>query len=156
KCSTTAQAIGMNVSERAHFYLALQSGDFALSDYLVGTIHQAPSLMAGFPVVAKDGSVTAVVLAVINMEGISKLISTAARHAGASVLLIDSNGTLIAASASDENSIGKSFAESSLVRDILAHDEGATTTAGLDGVKRIFAYVQVPWTQARLAVGLDE
>jgi diguanylate cyclase (GGDEF)-like protein len=155
-CSTTAQAIGLNVSERAHFYLALQSHDFALSDYVVGTIHQAPSLMAGFPVLAKDGSVTAVVLVVINMDWISKLIATATQHAGASVLLIDGGGTLIAASASDEKSIGKSFADHALVKDILAHDEGATTTADLDGVQRIFAYVHVPWTQARLAVGLDE
>ena len=30
------------------------------------------------------------------------------------------------------------------------------TTPGFDGVRRIFAYVRVPWTQARLAVGLDE
>ena len=156
KCSTTAQAIGMNVSERAHFYLALRSHDFALSDYVIGRIHQAPSLMAGFPVLAEDGSVTAVVLAVINMQWISKLIAPATQHAGASVLLIDGSGTLIAASASDEKSIGKSFADRALVRDILEHDEGVTTSAGLDGVQRIFAYVHVPWTRARLAVGLDE
>jgi diguanylate cyclase (GGDEF)-like protein len=156
KCSTTAQAIGLNVSERAHFYLALRSRDFALSDYVIGTIHQAPSLMAGFPVLAEDGSVTAVVVAVINMQWINKLIYAAAQRAGASVLLIDGGGTLIAASASDEKSVGKSFADRALVQDILAHEEGATTTAGLDGVRRIFAYVHVPWTQARLAVGLDE
>ena len=30
------------------------------------------------------------------------------------------------------------------------------TAAGFDGVRRIFAYVRVPWTNARLAVGLDE
>src|SRR6202035_236513 len=35
-------------------------------------------------------------------------------------------------------------------------DSGTLTVAGLDGVQRIFAYVRVPWTQARLAVGLDE
>jgi diguanylate cyclase (GGDEF)-like protein len=156
KCSTTAQAIGVNVSERAHFYQALQSHDFALSDYVIGTVHQVPSLIAGFPVLAEDGSVTAVVLAVINMDWLSKLIATATQHAGTSVLLIDGGGTLIAASASDEKSIGKSFSDRALVKDILAHDEGATTTADLDGVQRIFAYVHVPWTQARLAVGLDE
>jgi diguanylate cyclase (GGDEF)-like protein len=156
KCSTTNSAIGLNVSDRAHFYLALQSRDFALSDYLIGTIHQAPSLMAGFPVLAEDGSVTAVVIAVINMEWISKLIATATQRAEASVLLIDGGGMLIAASASEENSIGKSFADRALVRDILARDEGTMTTAGLDNVRRIFAYVRVPWTQARLAVGVDE
>ena len=156
KCSTTARAIGLDVSQRAHFYKAMQLRDFALSDYVIGQIHQAPSLMAGFPVLAEDGSVSAVVLAVINMQWLSKLITTATQRAGASVLLIDGSGTLIAAAAGEENLIGKSFADRSLVRDILAHDEGTLATAGLDGVQRIFAYVHVPWTQARLAVGLAE
>jgi hypothetical protein len=39
---------------------------------------------------------------------------------------------------------------------MLANDEGTMTTAGFDGVRRISAYVRVPWTQARLAVGFDE
>jgi diguanylate cyclase (GGDEF)-like protein len=156
KCSTTPQAVGMDVSARAHFYMAMRLHDFALSDYVIGQIHQAPSLLAGFPVLAEDGSVSAVVVAVINMQWLSKLIATATQRAGTSVLLIDGSGTLIAAAASEENLIGKSFADRTLVRDFLAHDEGTMTTAGLDGVRRIFAYVHVPWTQARLAVGLAE
>ena len=156
RCSTTPQAIGMDVSGRAHFQMAMRLHDFALSDYVIGQIHQAPSLLAGYPVLAEDGSVSAVVLGVINMQWLSKLISTATQRAGASVLLIDGSGTLIAAAAKEEKLIGKSFADRSLVRDILTHDEGTMTTAGLDGVRRIFAYVHVPWTQARLAVGLAE
>jgi diguanylate cyclase (GGDEF)-like protein len=156
RCSTTPRAVGMNISDRAHFQKAMQFHDFALSDYVIGQIHQAPSLLAGFPVLAEDGSVSAVVVGVINMQWLSKLITTATQRSGASVLLIDGSGTLIAASASEENLIGKHFADRTFVRDILAHDEGTLTAAGLDGVQRIFAYVHVPWTQARLAVGLAE
>src|ERR1700683_296527 len=47
KCSTTPQAVGLEVSKRAHFYMAMQLHDFALSDYVIGQIHQAPSLLAG-------------------------------------------------------------------------------------------------------------
>ena len=39
---------------------------------------------------------------------------------------------------------------------MLRNDEGATTVAGFDGVRRIFGHVRVPGTRARLAVGLDE
>jgi diguanylate cyclase (GGDEF)-like protein len=156
RCSTNPRAVGMNVSDRAHFQKTVRLHDFALSDYVIGQIHQAPSLLAAFPVLAEDGSVSAVVLGAINMQWLSKLIATATQRSGASVLLIDGSGTLIAASASEENFIGKRFADRTLVRDILAHDEGTMTAAGLDGVQRIFAYVHVPWTQARLAVGLAE
>jgi diguanylate cyclase (GGDEF)-like protein len=43
-----------------------------------------------------------------------------------------------------------------LTQEMLANDDGTMTAPGFDGVRRIFAYVRVPWTQARLAVGLDE
>jgi diguanylate cyclase (GGDEF)-like protein len=156
KCSTAPRAIGLNVSDRPYFQNALHSRDFALSDYLISRAKQTPSLIATFPAVRDDGSVNGVVLAVINLQWIGELAATAARRSGASVLLIDGRGTLVAASADDEGLIGKRLADHRLVHDMLAHDEGTMTTAGFDGMRRIFAYVRVPWTQARLAVGLDE
>jgi hypothetical protein len=39
---------------------------------------------------------------------------------------------------------------------MLRNDEGETTVAGFDGVRRVFAHVRAPGTRARLAVGLDE
>jgi diguanylate cyclase (GGDEF)-like protein len=155
-CSTEQNAIGLNVSDRAHFQNALHSRDFALSDYMVNRIRQLPSLIATFPAIRDDGTINAVVLAAINLQWIGELVTTAAQHSGATVLLLDGSGTLVAGSDDQQNLIGKPFAAQSLARDMLAHDEGTVTTAGLDGIPRIFAYVRVPWTQARLAVGLDE
>ncbi len=155
-CSTEPQAVGLNVADRAHFQTALHSRQFALSNYLVSQVHQMPSLIAAFPAITDNDRVTGVVLAAINLQWIGELAATVTRHAGASVLLIDGDGTLAAASANARDFIGKHFGESPLVSDMLGHDEGTLTTAGLDGVRRIFAYVRVPWTTARLAVGLDE
>ena len=105
----------------------------------------------------KDGgSVTEVVFASINLNWIGKLAATAARREGTSMLLVDGSGTLMAASADEGEIVGRNFADNALVRQMLAKDEGTMTVAGLDGVRRIFSYVRVPWTQARLAVGLDE
>src|SRR5580700_3830894 len=142
KCSTESDVIGLNVSDRPHFQNALHSRDFALSDYLVHRVHQWPSLIATF--------------AVINLQWVGELVSTATQRSGASVLLLDGGGTLVAGSADQENLIGKPFAAQSLAHDMLTRDEGTVSTEGFDGVRRIFAFVRVPWTQARLAVGLDE
>jgi diguanylate cyclase (GGDEF)-like protein len=38
----------------------------------------------------------------------------------------------------------------------LAEDEGTTTTRDYDGTKRILGFTRVPWTNARLAVSVDE
>jgi diguanylate cyclase (GGDEF)-like protein len=119
-------------------------------------MHQAPSVVATFPVISEDGSPKGVVLAVINLQWIGDLAATAAQHSGASVLMLDGGGTVIAGSADEQNFVGKRFAGHELTEAMLKEDEGSITTKGFDGVSRIFAYVRVPWTQARLAVGLDE
>ncbi len=155
-CSTEPKAIGLNFAERGHFQDALLSRDFALSDYLVLRTREVPSLIAAYPAIDDDGSTKAIVLAVINLQWIEQLVSAAARHSDASVLLLDGTGTLIAASENRQHLIGKPFAAQSLAKDMLSRDDGTVTTVGLDGVPRIFAYARVPWTQARLAVGLDQ
>ena len=155
-CATDPRGVGLNVSDRPYFHNALHSRDFALSDYLISRVEDVPGLIATFPVVKDDGSVAGIVLASINLQWIGNLVATAAQRSGTSVLLIDGGGTLIAASADAADLIGKNFATVALVRDMLAEDEGTTTTVGLDGIRRIFAYVRVPSTHARLAVGLDE
>jgi diguanylate cyclase (GGDEF)-like protein len=155
-CSTEPNAVGLNMSDRDHFQNALHSRDFALSDYMVNRSRQLPSLIATYPSVKEDGSVDAVVLAVINLQWISELVTTAAQHSGATVLMLDGSGTLVAASEDQANLIGKPFAAQSLAKDMLSRDDGTAMTAGFDGIPRIFAYARVPWTQARLAVGLDE
>ena len=156
KCATDPHALGLNISDREYFQNALHSHDFALSDYLIMRVSQVPGLMATFPIVKDDGSLDGVVLASINLHWIGELAARSAERSGTSVALIDGGGTLIAASADQGAFIGTNFAGRPLTHDMLANDEGTATAAGFDGIRRIFAYVRVPWTRARLAVGLDE
>jgi diguanylate cyclase (GGDEF)-like protein len=156
KCSTEPLAMGLDVSDRPHFRNALTSREFALSDYLIGGLNHAPSLVATFPIVQDDGTLKAVALAAINLPWISELAATAARHSDASVLLIDSRGTVIAGSADQQSFVGKQFAGDPLTRQMLAADDGTASVAGFDGVRRLYAYARIPWTEARVAVGLDE
>ena len=90
------------------------------------------------------------------MEWIGEFARTVARRPGTSVLVIDGNGTVIGGSPDAGEFVGKNFANHALTRETLRNDEGATTVAGFDGVRRIFGHVRVPGTRARLAVGLDE
>ena len=156
KCTTDPRVIGLNVSDRAYFQNALHSRDFSLSDYLITRVTQVPGLIATYPIAEDDSSLSGVVLGSINLRWIDDLAATAARRSGTAVALLDGNGTLIAASSDEEPLIGKNFTGHPLAHGMLADDEGTITAAGFDGVRRIFAYVRVPWTRARLAVGLDE
>jgi len=155
-CATDRRGIGLNVADRSYFQNAMRSPDLVLSDYLIGRIHLTPILVASLRMLKGDGSLDAVVFASIDLHWINELAATAARHEGTSVLMIDSAGTLMAASADAGAIVGRNFADNALVREMLAKDEGTMTVAGPDGIPRIFSYVRVPWTQARLAIGLDE
>ena len=155
-CATDTRAIGLNLGDRPYFQRMLRSRDFVLSDYLIGRLHHVPGVAAIYPIIKEDGTIGGAVMASINLQWIGDLADTAARRAGTSVVLVDGNGTLVAGSADQMPYVGKTFATHGLMHDMLAEDEGTVTTAGFDGVRRIFAFVRMPWTQARLAVGLDE
>jgi diguanylate cyclase (GGDEF)-like protein len=156
RCATSQIAVGIDVSDRAYYRQAIETRDFILSDYLVERVRQTPAIIAAYPAKAADGSVSGAVLASVNLRWFGQIVSTTGHRIGASALLVDSKGAVMAASGDDEQWIGKNLAAQPLVRAILARDEGTLTAAGLDGVRRIFAFVRVPWTDARLAVGLDE
>lgn len=156
RCSTNPRALGLDVSDRPYFQNALRARDFALSDYLTTRGQGVPALVATVPILREDGSLEGIVAAAVNLQWIGHLTATVAQHPGISIVLVDGNGTLVAASAEDDKLIGRNFADHALARDMMSGDEGVTTAAGFDGVRRIFAYVRVPWTRARLAVGLDD
>jgi len=155
-CATDPRAVGLNVGDRPYFEEALRSRDFALSDYLINRVDFTPGLIAALPAVDDRGAAKRVILASVNLRWIGDLAAKTAQRSGTSVMLVDGSGTLIAASEDLRGRIGKNFAEHALAKSMLAGDEGTMTLTGFDGVRRIFAYVRVPWTGARLAVGLDE
>jgi diguanylate cyclase (GGDEF)-like protein len=156
KCSTNPRAVGLDVSDRRYFQNASHARDFLLSDYLTLRARDVPTLVATVPILKHDGTIEAIVAAGVNLQWIGNLAATVAEHPGTSIALVDGQSTLIAASADDKTLIGRNFADHALARDMKSADEGVTTAAGFDGVRRIFAFVRVPWTRARLAVGLDE
>jgi hypothetical protein len=80
------------VADGPYFRKALRTRDFALSDYLlISRVYQTPGLIATYPAVKGDGS--------LDLHWIGELAANAARRDGTSVLLVDSSGTLMAASA---------------------------------------------------------
>ena len=72
------------------------------------------------------------------------------------MLLIDSMGTVIAGDPSTSAWTGKRIDETAFFKSLGQRDEGTVRGEGLDGVRRIFGFVRVPSSDARLVVGLNE
>jgi hypothetical protein len=156
KCASDPAVIGLNIADRPYFQNALHSRDFALGDYLIRRFSGVPGVMATYPVIKDGGVVTAVIVGSLDLKWIAELAASAAQGSGAEVLVVDGARTVLAASAGEEQLVGKNFTGHELTKELLAKDEGTTTASDFDGTRRILGFVRVPWTNARLAVGVEE
>jgi HAMP domain-containing protein len=156
QCSTLPSAIGLDMSDRPHYEEAIRTNDFVVSDYLVGRSNQAPSIVVAYPAQAIDPSINAVMVASVDLYWINNLVATLARRPGATVMLVDASGTVLAGDPQSAGWIGKSVREADPFREFADKAEGTVRTAGPDGVRRIYGFVAVPLSDARLVVGLTE
>jgi diguanylate cyclase (GGDEF)-like protein len=155
-CSSSPDAVGLDISDRLYFQQVLRTGNYVLSDYTVGRVSNAPMIVAGFPQFAADGSVEAVMIGVLDSVWLAKLATATAERPRAAVLMVDGQGTVLSHHPDPAAWAGRQFKDHPLVRPMLSQPEGVVTAAGLDGVRRVFGFVQLPGTETRLAIGLDE
>jgi len=154
-CSSFPGSIGLDISERPHFYKAVDSGEFVLSDYYVGTRVRTSLITLALAQHGSNNAASAVVLGLLDLSWFEHIAKTFVPSFG-SMLMIDGNGTVLAQYPNEFDFIGQEFKNHPLVQTMLSKPEGFVTEASLDGVRRIFGYVQLPGTQARIAVGFDE
>jgi diguanylate cyclase (GGDEF)-like protein len=155
-CSTLPSAIGLDMSDRPHYEEAIRSNDFVVSDYLVGRANQAPAIVAAYPAQAIDPGTNAVIVASVDLHWVSSLAATLERRPGATVMLVDAGGTVLAGDPQSTSWIGKSVHDAEPFRQFADRAEGTVRTAGPDDVRRIYGFVAVPLSDARLVVGLTE
>jgi len=152
-CSSNTNVIGVDISQLPHFKRAMKTGDFALSDYFVGRV-TGPTLLTALPHRAPDGSIDAVVSAPLQLGWFTHAAGVLAELSGAAVMLVDRSGTLLAHQPNPESWVGRNFADHALILAMSESAEGVFTGESLDGVRRIFGFVELPGTGTRLAVGM--
>jgi diguanylate cyclase (GGDEF)-like protein len=154
-CSTEPKALGLDVSDRSYYRRALSSGQFVMSDYVLGRATGLPIVMAGYATMSTNMQ-NVVVIAAMNLKWMGGFASLVSRRPGIVVDLVDANGTVLAHYPQTGVAAGQEERDHPLVTSMRASKEGHITTEGFDGTRRIYGYVALPWTNARLAVGLGE
>jgi diguanylate cyclase (GGDEF)-like protein len=155
-CSTTPLALGLSMADRPYYRKTLRIKDFVVSDYVIGRITRTPAIIALYPVQAIDSSVNTLIVASVDLQWISSVIGSVAHRPGSTVLLVDDNGTVLAGDPSVAGSLGAKISKTPLMKAISSADQGTARVEGLDGVRRVFGFVHVPSSNARLVVGLNE
>jgi diguanylate cyclase (GGDEF)-like protein len=154
-CSTRQGALGLDVGDRSYVEEARRSWGFVLSDYLIERSTNQPGVVAAYPTMGKDATVDAIIVAPVDLQWIGRLSGLIDARPGASAILLDRNGNVLA-EFPQHLARGTNYAGHPLFREIFSHFDGTVTAAGFDGVRRIFGYMPLAGTNARLVVGLDE
>src|ERR1700704_6470100 len=162
QCSTLNMQVGLNLSDREYFRKAQETRGFVFSDYLFGKSNGRPMMMAAYPVAAINPEEDAVVVAGINIDWLSKIMTNLGGRPGISSVLVDSAGVVIAAPADQTSMIGRpldavplmaAVAEKALSSDT---PSGSLSFTASDGSKRALSFARISGTQSRLIVSIDE
>jgi GGDEF domain-containing protein len=155
-CSSRPDAVGLDISQRPHFINPVKTGTFAIGDYFMGTRDRTPFIVASLPQRRADGSIESVVLATLDLNWIGQIASALTVRHGSIMLLVDGNGTVLAHEPNPTEWVGRQLGDHPLIKSLLTQREGVVTEAALDGIRRIFAFVELPGTNAHVAIGFDE
>jgi diguanylate cyclase (GGDEF)-like protein len=162
QCSTNNTSIGFDLSERPYLKKAATTRDIVFSDFLLAKSDNRPTVIAAYPVAAISSDSRAIVLASVDLDWLSKMMSGLGGRPGISAVLVDSAGTILAAPPDQSGMVGRSLdsvpllsaiAESALNSD---QDEGSLSFVAADGTRRAVTFARIADTGARLIASIDE
>ena len=162
QCSTNNTSIGFDLSERPYLKKAATTRDIVFSDFLLAKSDNRPTVIAAYPVAAISSDSRAIVLASVDLDWLSKMMSGLGGRPGISAVLVDSAGTILAAPPDQSSMVGRSLdsvpllsaiAESALNSD---QDEGSLSFVAADGTRRAVTFARIADTGARLIASIDE
>jgi diguanylate cyclase (GGDEF)-like protein len=162
QCSTSPSYVGLDLSDRPYFKSALKTRDFVVSDYLFSRASNHPSVIVAYPVSAVDAGEETVMIAAINLDWMSQIMSNLGGRPGVSAFLVDSEGTVLATSSDQASMIGRPMENRSLLSAITAKQaasdgktESVSVTA-LDRTRHAISFTRVGSTGSHLVVSIDE
>ena len=97
QCSTNNTLVGLDLSDRPYLKKAREARDFVFSDFLLARSHHQPMVMAAYPVSAIKAKSDSVIVAGVNLDWMSKIMSNLGGRPGITAVLVDSTGTVLAA-----------------------------------------------------------
>jgi len=139
-CSAVPSPRPVNLADRPYFQRVLRTRDFVIGEYIIGRITGRPSIPLAHPILDESGQVVAVAYAALDLSWLNRLAVKTRLPEGASAVVVDRDGTVLARSPDLEKWVGRSARALPLFQTILRQREGMVEAAGLDGLRRLYAF----------------
>lgn len=143
-CSALPARVGMDLSDRAWFRRAVESGTFAVGGYQIGRITGKPTLNFGLPLLDADGATRGVVFGALDLAWLDQMLGAAALPDGGQVIVTDADGQILVASPPMPDRVGLAASELPAFPEFPRVDDHAGRVVGRDHVERFQAHVRVP------------
>jgi signal transduction histidine kinase len=139
-CSAVPLDEPVNVADRAYFLGAIEARDFAIGEYQIGRVTHRATINFGYPILADDGHVQAVIYAAMDLSWLNHLLADVELPEGAVLMVIDRSGKILARSPNPELWVGESGLNDPLFQAMLAQGQGTAELRGMDGMARFYAF----------------
>lgn len=134
---------GLNLADRAYFKRAVATREFAMGDYQIGRITGKAGVNFAQPILDSSGRVTRVAFVALDLSWLEKLAAEAELPTGATLTVVDGEGTILARWPDPEKWRGKSLASQAIWQSITRDQQGTAEATGTDGVPKLFAFTQL-------------
>ena len=139
-CSAIGFSGTLNLADRSYFRRAKDSKDFAIGDYQIGKVTNRGSVDFGYPILNRSGQVEGVIYAALDLTWLTHLAAEARLPEGASLSILDSQGTILARFPDPERWAGKPVPDAPLFQILQLRNQATRELIGVDGVKRLYAF----------------
>jgi signal transduction histidine kinase/CheY-like chemotaxis protein len=141
-CSAVPSPTPVNLSDRAHFKMAVSERRFIAGNYVFGRVIQKHTINLTYPVIDEDGEVVAVVFSALDLAALDKFISDINLPSGSILVTADGAGTIISRRPDPEKWFG--FGISSDLRQAMSREQRSPLLLdGPDGIERLHTFARV-------------
>ena len=141
-CSAVPLTKSVSVMDRTWFHQALQSRDFVVGECQIDRLTGEPSIDFAYPI-GDASRIQSVVFAALNLRYLNGRMSLVRLPEGASLVVVDRLGTVLASAPAAETQ-GRPAPESSLLKSVATYrGQGAGEIVDTDGVRRIYAFYPI-------------
>jgi len=130
----------VNVSERGWFQKVIQTRNFAVGDYQIGTASKKAIVVFANPVLDKDNQLKSIIFATLDLTWVSELIGRTQLPPGMTFAALNRDGVALFRYPDPENFIGQHLNDPTILEAMRTQGKGTIEGRGLDGVSRLYGF----------------
>ncbi|MBK5959064.1 hypothetical protein CCR97_12710 [Rhodoplanes elegans] len=154
-CHTAPGGIGLDVSDRDYFKIAMAERRFVVSDVMTSRITGAPVTLLVLPILDENGTVVRLVGMALRPTWLDKIVQESADGLDPSFWLVDSAGRLMAYASGDRGTSATKALDPEIARRLTAVADAWTPGTPAEGPRRIYGVVQLPESGGRIVAAVD-